>query len=200
MWRRIIPAYAGSTIAPTHGLTSYQDHPRIRGEHGQAWRPSLPVSGSSPHTRGALDDSDQYVIDGRIIPAYAGSTVWPMAGWNANADHPRIRGEHRHGLPPYAAVFGSSPHTRGARRADLAELRLERIIPAYAGSTLGPGVSDLRGADHPRIRGEHALSSILVDDVRGSSPHTRGAHLYAGGRLPRHRIIPAYAGSTGGAV
>ena len=50
------------------------DHPRIRGEHGQAWRPFLPVSGSSPHTRGALADGQARRVQAGIIPAYAGST------------------------------------------------------------------------------------------------------------------------------
>ena len=52
--------------------------------------------------------------------------------------------------------------------------------------------------DHPRIRGEHPWSEPLpgVDD--GSSPHTRGAPASRGSRPPTCRIIPAYAGSTGG--
>ena len=32
-FRRIIPAYAGSTIPEQHSEISCQDHPRIRGEH-----------------------------------------------------------------------------------------------------------------------------------------------------------------------
>ena len=34
--------------------TGMKDHPRIRGEHGHAWRTRLKKMGSSPHTRGAL--------------------------------------------------------------------------------------------------------------------------------------------------
>ena len=49
------------------------------------------------------------------------------------------------------------------------------IIPAYAGSTPANAVTFAVFRDHPRIRGEHALSELLTDDVRGSSPHTRGA-------------------------
>ncbi|ERH20054.1 hypothetical protein HMPREF0043_00183 [Actinobaculum sp. oral taxon 183 str. F0552] len=53
--RRIIPAYAGSTLAAARRWPSVWDHPRIRGEHwlgGPIWRK---YAGSSPHTRGALD-------------------------------------------------------------------------------------------------------------------------------------------------
>ena len=140
------------------------------------------VTGSSPHTRGA-----QHLFN-----------LWYGASW----DHPRIRGEH--------AV---APHVHA---------QLVGIIPAYAGSTavwyaengFGVGSSPhTRGApvvrpvapvahrDHPRIRGEHALTTLPLSFIfgiipayagstfglrnsedlrRGSSPHTRGA--------PRHDV------------
>ena len=50
--------------------------------------------------------------------------------------------------------------------------------------------------DHPRIRGEHDEYKKAFTPVKGSSPHTRGAH---GGRVSGEvgiGIIPAYAGST----
>ena len=50
---------------------------------------------------------------------------------------------------------GSSPHTRGARFALIAEEGGEGIIPAYAGSTCFAGISPSHLSDHPRIRGEH---------------------------------------------
>ena len=135
---RIIPAYAGSTFmyftatwrsvgssphtrgahnVPSPCRTSFRDHPRIRGEH-----PKLSVVLRR--------------IEG-IIPAYAGSTHWPVCWFlrlsgssphtrgalyklklneNLRRDHPRIRGEHIDvQLDPYQ-TYG--------------------IIPAYAGSTL----------------------------------------------------------------
>ena len=52
-------------------------------------------SGSSPHTRGALD---QMVV----------AELEPL-------DHPRIRGEHLYEVFCYREIGGSSPHTRGAR-------------------------------------------------------------------------------------
>ena len=175
--------------------------------------------GSSPHTRGA--------------PRRRATTA------TCGRDHPRIRGEHQHkrertrpihGInPAYAGstrwsgmtangVTGSSPHTRGAR--------CRENSPAAC------------GRDHPRIRGEHAREGqgeggaegiipayagstrpmpLSLYQLRGSSPHTRGApHATSRGRHsaedhPRIRgehsmrhvqrccrvgIIPAYAGST----
>ena len=174
------------------------DHPRIRGEHAvrvlerageagiiPAYAGSTRLMalslffclGSSPHTRGA-------------------PTIM-KAGMEKPEDQPRIRGEHgrpnregRGGLgiiPAYAGstascprcesgMGGSSPHTRGALKAD--------------------GRPAAMAWDHPRIRGEHAspprvtLCSIGIipayagstrcesrrrHRATGSSPHTRGA-------------------------
>ena len=52
-YRRIIPAYAGSTISRRPRTRSETDHPRIRGEHRASAVRVETVMGSSPHTRGA---------------------------------------------------------------------------------------------------------------------------------------------------
>ena len=94
------------------------------------------------------------------------------------------------------SALGSSPHTRGAPAGVDAAWVDHRIIPAYAGSTLGSLTRAGGWRDHPRIRGEHLLTVSCRSPREGSSPHTRGApgrvHLHARGG----RIIPAYAGST----
>ena len=144
---RIIPAYAGSTSASTTSDSSISDHPRIRGEHKNwATRWAAP-EGSSPHTRGAPDLRHERRVDGRIIPAYAGSTNAPSRTPESSSDHPRIRGEHDGGLDRQG--------------------RGRRIIPAYAGSTFFEDefVEDER--DHPRIRGEHTWKSL---QYQGSPP------------------------------
>ena len=192
----IIPAYAGSTWASGTKTRTLSDHPRIRGEHrrGASWWPS--GAGSSPHTRGAPVRGGVPSGPGGIIPAYAGSTQAVAGIGIGRWDHPRIRGEHAFQEGGSAAYVGSSPHTRGARRAWRQGGRGRRIIPAYAGSTAADLVRYPKGPDHPRIRGEHSMYSNLRTAARGSSPHTRGAQapqLLDGGR---QRIIPAYAGST----
>ena len=91
---------------------------------------------------------------------------------------------------------GSSPHTRGALCSSLKRQDLVGIIPAYAGSTLLLRFRLALSGDHPRIRGEHALRFLPLRAALGSSPHTRGARLYAERYRDGAGIIPAYAGST----
>ena len=114
---RIIPAYAGSTTPTDWRSNARADHPRIRGEHPgrPCRRPRL--RGSSPHTRGARNAAENDDVGAGIIPAYAGSTPTSLQCFFDWWDHPRIRGEHCQ-----AILHVSS---------------LARIIPAYAGSTLG---------------------------------------------------------------
>ena len=71
-----------------------------------------------------------------IIPAYAGSTPFHDVSLLVSQDHPRIRGEHDTPLTNVTPFTGSSPHTRGARQAGPQHGVRERIIPAYAGSTV----------------------------------------------------------------
>ena len=70
----IIPAYAGSTRQRYWATPSWEDHPRLRGEHLDAHSGPLTAEGSSPPTRGALDEIAATTGGIRIIPAYAGST------------------------------------------------------------------------------------------------------------------------------
>ena len=132
--------------------------------------------GSSPHTRGARPRGRDELADTRIIPAYAGSTLYSHFGSKGIWDHPRIRGEHRVNGLQLIDTAGSSPHTRGAHVQRPGPVGQDGIIPAYAGSTRAAPSPAIPPADHPRIRGEHAAS-------RGS-------------RRSTCRIIPAYAGST----
>ena len=124
----------------------------------------------SPHTRGALGEAPELLGEGRIIPAYAGSTGLCNLGPEAEPDHPRIRGEHGHGLLELADAAGSSPHTRGALADGQARRVQAGIIPAYAGSTPTLRPRGGRRGDHPRIRGEHECQVARVLAVVGSSP------------------------------
>ena len=155
-FRRIIPAYAGSTFGDPGGSSALPDHPRIRGEHYAKTFEDWNVQGSSPHTRGAQGVESRRRVLGRIIPAYAGSTSPSFQPSRWLWDHPRIRGEHRVSRPATGRVPGSSPHTRGARRSPTRTGASARIIPAYAGSTGGFMRWLSRARDHPRIRGEHS--------------------------------------------
>ena len=133
---RIIPAYAGSTLRADRFCACRRDHPRIRGEHGDAFMLTVGGWGSSPHTRGAQSAPGHRQGIRRIIPAYAGSTRAYCQELPKSGDHPRIRGEHSTVPIALIATAGSSPHTRGALAGFDADRRAQRIIPAYAGSTL----------------------------------------------------------------
>ena len=162
-------------MAPCRALR-IEDHPRIRGEHGEFLQRPCKAYGSSPHTRGARTRPDSLLGRERIIPAYAGSTrriPWMGRRWP-----------------------GSSPHTRGARADPSENLMDRRIIPAYAGSTPEQAETSSQTTDHPRIRGEHRQRHPQQPVDRGSSPHTRGARQAILHVSSLARIIPAYAGST----
>ena len=174
-WRRIIPAYAGSTPDGDDLRGAAEDHPRIRGEHAPFERTHRHTGASSPHTRGARELGLGIPGVRGIIPAYAGSTRLRPGDIELHWDHPRIRGEHVSGRGDPHEKRGSSPHTRGALANTRNPLILAGIIPAYAGSTLQILAAVAAGADHPRIRGEHAKPSGSSPRTLGSSPHTRGA-------------------------
>ena len=154
------------------------------------------MSGSSPHTRGALASRTCKPSWPRIIPAYAGSTSCLIIQVYTTADHPRIRGEHESEGLADELLAGSSPHTRGARLIASWWAFRSGIIPAYAGSTTSSRTPGCRSGDHPRIRGEHFATSAAGQTLFGSSPHTRGALNERAARQRRKWIIPAYAGST----
>ena len=146
-----------------------------------------------------------HLVQGGIIPAYAGSTIALHMSVGHLPDHPRIRGEHPDDVDSLDDVDGSSPHTRGAQTSFTDPGPAPGIIPAYAGSTSlwrksgnrQPDHPRIRGehgqihelprggnADHPRIRGEHAPARRKISWTGGSSPHTRGA------RRPLWRNLP----------
>ena len=237
---RIIPAYAGSTTPRPHtqsrtsGSSPHtrgappasecaeghaEDHPRIRGEHGQGRGQEGRCVGIIPAYAGSTKSpSPASFLAVGLSPHTRGAPQTPGLRCTGTGDHPRIRGEHS----PPCAITSATPG----------------IIPAYAGSTLRcTGTGSWRW-DHPRIRGEHmaqAAREIVGDRIIpayagsttcraanrcrliGSSPHTRGAlpssRIPDGAREdhPRIRgehlsdlpgehdgpgIIPAYAGST----
>ena len=133
-------------------------------------------TGSSPRTRGAPRRSPSRAARARIIPAYAGSTCSRMRANRATGDHPRVRGEHNEECRVAVVARGSSPRTRGALYSGPCAVRVARIIPAYAGSTV------------------FCHSQML--HICGSSPRTRGAPRYIFLIWSIGGIIPAYAGST----
>ena len=105
-------------------------------------------------------------------------------------------GEHGGRDDPASRIEGSSPHVRGARRAERRRIPQPGIIPACAGSTNDWCESYSGCRDHPRMCGEHDYEGSPWTWSMGSSPHVRGAHLFGFIRDHGAGIIPACAGST----
>ena len=132
---RIIPADAGSTYLVSNDKDAVWDHPRGCGEHSFPSVHIVSLSGSSPRMRGAQERRIHVTVDGRIIPADAGSTRPLTNPGEGVTDHPRGCGEHKKKKPLYKRVWGSSPRMRGARRHRQLHEQQDGIIPADAGST-----------------------------------------------------------------
>ena len=93
---------------------------------------------------------------GRIIPAYAGSTKGQQNQRSLCRDHPRVCGEHSLISTSKREGEGSSPRMRGALVTASQNTFNFGIIPAYAGSTYHFPLCDGALWDHPRVCGEHA--------------------------------------------
>ena len=113
VYRGIIPAYAGNTVCAVKGGTSYEDHPRVCGEHstlGSGW---LSAVGSSPRMRGTRLKGHVHDNTQGISPANAGNTPSPQHIRERRRDHPRVCGEHSTHTFSWGHNRGSSPRMRG---------------------------------------------------------------------------------------
>ena len=70
------------------------------------------------------------------------------------------------------------------------------IIPAYAGNTSSMALALFMTWDHPRVCGEHSVSTLKVSNPEGSSPRMRGTRTKSALQISGLGIIPAYAGNT----
>ena len=166
------------------------------GEHISARPSSVLNRGSSPHVRGARTRRTNSTTTSGIIPACAGSTLSAVSSHQPRRDHPRMCGEHNPVVNTATGSAGSSPHVRGAHRCRYRQRHCEGIIPACAGSTRIVSSQFQRIWDHPRMCGEHPVSTPLGVMVAGSSPHVRGALIGVKRVDGASGIIPACAGST----
>ena len=135
-------------------------------------------------------------LDGGIIPAYAGNTMYITHFLMPDWDHPRVCGEHTVFDVFFDTVSGSSPRMRGTRGGAAEPSRPVGIIPAYAGNTLSIGWSSTAVRDHPRVCGEHLPTASVFHPLTGSSPRMRGTRHKLFDGFDVRGIIPAYAGNT----
>ena len=131
--------------------------------------------GSSPRMRGAPVRAHVNAKSAGIIPAYAGSTNRHDSQTACKRDHPRVCGEHVAVMMGAAEPRGSSPRMRGAPKGFMPDGTMMGIIPAYAGSTPTGRLRHWQTWDHPRVCGEHDISSTHRAAESGSSPRMRGA-------------------------
>ena len=153
-------------------------------------------SGSSPHARGTRAAIQRRRCRGRFIPACAGNTSSQCRRRRCRTVHPRMRGEHTAGANSDALNDGSSPHARGTQPPRRCGQACARFIPACAGNTRTTSTTPRLPAVHPRMRGEHAFSSVGCAHDVGSSPHARGTLPWSMVRFHHGRFIPACAGNT----
>ena len=157
----------------------------------------MPI-GSSPLARGLLDGGRDSALSGGIIPARAGFTRRRTSREPTGQDHPRSRGVYSVLLLSVSSPIGSSPLARGLRTGSSDSGEKTRIIPARAGFTFAPVMTDPSLSDHPRSRGVYLFAVAIAAFEFGSSPLARGLHDPAPCRHDLGRIIPARAGFTRG--
>ena len=151
-------------------------HPRSRGENATHPDEVMNALGSSPLTRGKLDELGLVAAHAGLIPAHAGKTVFSFVELQGAWAHPRSRGENTGAGCRGRRGWGSSPLTRGKLPRAGFVLVDNGLIPAHAGKTRSPWTRTTRVRAHPRSRGENPFSTSMAGRGMGSSPLTRGKH------------------------
>ena len=193
---RLIPAHAGKTPDALPRVRSRTAHPRSRGENGTMPGSTRMVSGSSPLTRGKRAPLDPCRRRGRLIPAHAGKTPWPLSHPPLDRAHPRSRGENSRSTVMPRSLTGSSPLTRGKLRPGEPLVANRRLIPAHAGKTYCQDCQARSWPAHPRSRGENDKLRDALEALAGSSPLTRGKLRASFCLVTVCGLIPAHAGKT----
>ena len=152
--------------------------------------------GSSPRGRGKPPPGSAHRAGVRLIPAWAGKTLWRRRAWLGRSAHPRVGGENAAAIWLRWLGRGSSPRGRGKQRADLTALSLSRLIPAWAGKTPADSTRRIVPTAHPRVGGENCYNVNGNKGVTGSSPRGRGKRALSEGRPQCAGLIPAWAGKT----
>ena len=131
-----------------------------------------------------------------LIPACAGKTVCPCCSSCVLRAHPRVCGENKAEADLSDLKDGSSPRVRGKPLFNDANRNTNRLIPACAGKTNGPGNQARRAGAHPRVCGENLVILLADPTFPGSSPRVRGKPKGSKGGNGSIGLIPACAGKT----
>ena len=171
---RITPACAGNSSSRADTRTVYWDHPRLRGEQQAMLRQYKGWWGSPPLARGTGAHLRTTRSSGRITPACAGNSWATYTKCPAAWDHPRLRGEQCRCQQVAVKRLGSPPLARGTASRSAARGNMAGITPACAGNRSFIVVSLSSSQDHPRLRGEQAVSHVGDASIAGSPPLARG--------------------------
>src|SRR6266540_3590919 len=152
--------------------------------------------GPPPRTRGTRLTLSPVLLPAGTTPAYAGNARSRPLSSSPSRDHPRVRGERARPTAPSRHARGPPPRTRGTHPQRPGDVLQVGTTPAYAGNA-ARACSPARGAgDHPRVRGERAVSLHDLANTRGPPPRTRGTRDdQVAGAGPRG-TTPAYAGNA----
>ena len=110
--------------------------------------------------------------------------------------HPRVGGENIKAAVSVVVEWGSSPRGRGKLIDRLSIGFMPRLIPAWAGKTLGRRADHERHPAHPRVGGENLRDLLVNGPELGSSPRGRGKHRSDVPNGNVQGLIPAWAGKT----
>ena len=172
--RRLIPAWAGKTVAAALRAAWLRAHPRVGGENTYQNINDAATDGSSPRGRGKHQAWGKGTPIIGLIPAWAGKTLFPPLLAGCCWAHPRVGGENRAGEHSPEVGMGSSPRGRG-KLLELACLCLTlRLIPAWAGKTRRLTHDSPPSTAHPRVGGENFSAATSSRCRQGSSPRGRG--------------------------
>ena len=119
----------------------------------------------------------------------------PNGGSRGSGSSPRGRGQGPRILPGIERCSGSSPRGRGQVLRHVRKLGIDRFIPAGAGTRGGKDAERGARTVHPRGGGDKLRGVAGCNRQGGSSPRGRGQGLSPESCLPRHRFIPAGAGT-----
>ena len=91
---------------------------------------------------------------------------------------------------------GSPPLARGTERETIGKINIAGITPACAGNSWVHPMKSMAIEDHPRLRGEQPVRSLLGAQGGGSPPLARGTDSARDGEVIPRRITPACAGNS----
>ena len=134
----------------------------------------------------------------RLIPAWAGKTADINQRSINKTAHPRVGGENQKSRLPRMFDAGSSPRGRGKRSRGCLRSWSWWLIPAWAGKTAVSSFTRTAMWAHPRVGGENFFAAFFGAGFSGSSPRGRGKLIKSCRDLTYSRLIPAWAGKTGG--